>query len=57
MESMLSQIRQGSAKTEFSAAGKSDEQLLREIQAVQIERLKRTLDGGAEKRNTGNTRK
>ena len=36
MDSVLAQIRKGRAKKNFSAEGKSDEDLLREIQSAQM---------------------
>ena len=44
MASILKGIRKKQIKSEFSAKGKSDEQLLQEIQNKQLDCFKRTLD-------------
>jgi hypothetical protein len=43
MESVLTRIRSGRVRSEFSGEGKTDAELLREIQKVQLERFKDTL--------------
>ena len=43
MEGILTRIRGGRVKSEFSGEGKTDAELLREIQKIQVERFRNTL--------------